>query len=98
MATAVGVAVGRDGLVGGTSVGGGGGVAVKTAGVGAWEEQEERRIKRKRKEEGMRVVRGRGMEGILTELSENKVSRINEKVSCKVPVIYKHALNSAKIK
>ena len=51
----------------------------------------------------MRVVRGRGMEGILTELSENKVSRINEKVSCKVPalavsVIYKHALNSAKVK
>ena len=33
----------------------------------------------------MRVVRGQGMEGILTELYENNVSRINEKVSCKVP-------------
>ena len=34
----------------------------------------------------MRIVRGRGMEVILTELYENKVSRINEKVSYKVPV------------
>jgi hypothetical protein len=75
VATAVGVEVGRDGLVGGTSVGGGGGVAVKTAGVGAWEEQEDRRIKRKRKEERIRIVRGRGMEVILTELYENNVSR-----------------------
>jgi hypothetical protein len=75
VATAVGVEVGRDGLVGGTSVGGGCGVAVKTAGVGAWEEQEDRRIKRKRKEERIRVVRGRGMEVILTELYENNVSR-----------------------
>jgi hypothetical protein len=41
------------------------------------------------------------MEVILTELSENNVSRINEKVSCKVPalavsVIYKHVFQGEK--
>jgi hypothetical protein len=50
-------------------------VAVKIAGVGAWEEHDERTTKRKRREERIRVVRGRGMEGILTELSENNVFR-----------------------
>jgi len=39
------------------------------------------------------------MEGILTELSQNDISRINEKVSCKVPVLavpnnYKRILNN----
>jgi hypothetical protein len=61
-------------------------VAVKIAGVGAWGEQEGRRTKRKSREERIRVVRGRGMEAILTELYENNVSRINEKVSNKVPI------------
>jgi hypothetical protein len=71
-------------------------VAVKTAEVGACGEQEEMR-KRKRKVERIRVVMGRGMGVILTELYENNVSRINEKTSHWVPariisVIYKQAL------
>jgi hypothetical protein len=40
--------VGRDASVGGTSVVGGGGVAVKTAGVRACGEQETRKVKSKR--------------------------------------------------
>jgi len=80
VATAVGVSVGREGLVGEISVGGGRGVAVETrGGVGACGEQEERRIQKAQSR--MRVVMGRGMEGILTELPENNVSRINEKTS-----------------
>jgi hypothetical protein len=51
--TAVGVSVvptGRDGFVEGTSVGGGGGVAVKTRGGVGWEEQEEEMRKRSKKD------------------------------------------------
>jgi hypothetical protein len=77
VATAVGVSVGREGLVGGISVGGGRGVALETkGGVGACGEQEEMRTS-KRKDtctarhwrcKRTRVVMGWGMEGILTEI------------------------------
>ncbi len=66
-------------------VGGGRGVALETkGGVGACGEQEEKRRIQKA-ESRMRIVMRGGMDCILTELSENNVSRINEKVSYKVP-------------
>jgi hypothetical protein len=70
--------------VGEISVAGAGGVAVKTAAVGTWGEQE--RSRKRKEERRMRDVMGWGMEGILTELSANYVSRINEKTSRQVPV------------
>jgi hypothetical protein len=94
----VGVSVGtagRDGLVGGISVGGGGGVAVETrGGVGGGEQERRRKIQKT--ERRMRDVMGWGMEGILTELSTNYVSRINEKTSRQVPDGRKVCLSSSK--
>jgi len=79
--------VGRDEAVGGVSLGGGRGVAVETrGGVGAWGEQEMTRTMQKA-ESRMRIVMRGSMKGILTELSTNNVSRINEKNFHQVPEI-----------
>jgi hypothetical protein len=78
----VAVDVGRDTSVGGTSVVGGGGVAVKTAGVRACGEQEIRR--KTNVERRMRDVVCGGMEVILTEEVHN-ASPIDEKTSRQVP-------------
>ena len=87
MATIVGAVVGRDEAVGGVSLGGGRGVAVETrGGVGAWGEQEMTRTMQKA-ESRMRIVMRGSMKGILTELSTNNVSRINEKNFHQVPEI-----------
>jgi len=55
-------------------------------GVGACGEQEMTRTMQKA-ESRMRIVTRGSMKGILTELSTNNVSRINEKTSCQVPEI-----------
>jgi len=68
VATAVGVSVGRDGFVGGISVGGGREVALETrGGVGAWGEQEEK-IRIQKAKSRTRVVMCWGMASILTEI------------------------------
>ena len=78
MGTVVGVSAEGEVSVGAVSVGNGGaGVSVgrRGADVGAGEEQEESR-ERKRREERMRVVRCWGMQAILTEIIFlNKCSR-----------------------
>ena len=61
-------------------MGGGSGVAVETKGGVGWAEQEEKR-RIQMAESKIRVVRRGGMEGILTELFENNLPRINEKTS-----------------
>jgi hypothetical protein len=87
VATIVGVAVGKPESVGRVSLGGGRGVAVETrGGVGTCGEQEMSRTTQKA-ESKMRVVTRGSMKGILTELSTNNVSRINEKTSRVVPEI-----------